>query len=31
LQGGPRGREPYEAIEAFGLDPVADVAARGLR
>jgi hypothetical protein len=31
LQSGPRGREPYEAVEAFGLDPVSDVAARGLR
>jgi hypothetical protein len=27
---GPSGREPYEAEEAFGLDPVEDVRARGL-
>ena len=31
LQPGLRGREPYEAEEAFGLDPVTDVAERGLR
>ncbi|HEY7077435.1 MAG TPA: gluconate 2-dehydrogenase subunit 3 family protein [Solirubrobacteraceae bacterium] len=30
LQPGPAGREPYEAEEAFGLDPVEDVPARGL-
>ena len=30
LQPGPAGREPHEAIEAFGLDPVVDVPARGL-
>jgi len=30
LQAGPRGREPYEATEAFGLDPVLDVPRRGL-
>jgi len=30
LQPGPPGREPHEAIEAFGLDPVSDVPARGL-
>jgi len=30
LQPGPPGREPHEAIEAFGLDPVVDVPARGL-
>ena len=30
LQPGPAGREPYEAEEAFGLDPVTDVPARGL-
>ena len=27
---GPTGREPYEAEEAFGLDPVTDVPQRGL-
>lgn len=31
LQPGTRGREPDEAVEAFGLDPVSDVPARGLR
>jgi hypothetical protein len=30
LQPGPPGREPHEAKEAFGLDPVQDVPARGL-
>jgi hypothetical protein len=30
LQAGPAGREPHEAVEAFGLDPVADVPRRGL-
>jgi hypothetical protein len=30
LQAGPAGREPHEAIEAFGLDPVVDVPRRGL-
>src|SRR5918912_4588379 len=30
LQPGKRGREPYEAVEAFGLDPVTDVPAPGL-
>jgi hypothetical protein len=30
LQSGPAGRDPHEAIEAFGLDPVRDVARRGL-
>jgi len=30
LQPGPPGREPHEAKEAFGLDPVSDVPARGL-
>jgi Gluconate 2-dehydrogenase subunit 3 len=30
LQPGPAGREPHEAKEAFGLDPVSDVPARGL-
>jgi hypothetical protein len=30
LHTGPTGREPYEAIEAFGLDPVDDVERRGL-
>jgi hypothetical protein len=30
LQPGPPGREPHEAKEAFGLDPVNDVPARGL-
>jgi hypothetical protein len=30
LQPGPPGREPHEAIETFGLDPVVDVPARGL-
>jgi Gluconate 2-dehydrogenase subunit 3 len=30
LQPGPAGREPHEAVEAFGLDPVTDVPARGL-
>jgi hypothetical protein len=30
LQPGRPGREPYEAREAFGLDPVNDVPARGL-
>jgi hypothetical protein len=30
LQPGPPGREPYEGREAFGLDPVSDVPARGL-
>ena len=30
LKIGPVGREPYEAREAFGLDPVVDVPARGL-
>jgi hypothetical protein len=30
LQPGKPGREPYEAEEAFGLDPVSDVPARGL-
>jgi hypothetical protein len=27
---GPTGRDPHEALEAFGLDPVRDVPARGL-
>jgi hypothetical protein len=31
LAPGLRGRDPHEAREAFGLDPVTDVAARGLR
>ncbi|QEC47418.1 gluconate 2-dehydrogenase subunit 3 family protein [Baekduia soli] len=31
LAPGPRGREPFEAEEAFGLDPVTDVSRRGLR
>jgi hypothetical protein len=30
LQPGPPGREPHEAKEAFGLDPVSDAPARGL-
>jgi Gluconate 2-dehydrogenase subunit 3 len=30
LHVGPTGREPYEAQEAFGLDPVVDVPRRGL-
>jgi hypothetical protein len=30
LQPGPAGRDPHEAIEAFGLDPVRDVPRRGL-
>jgi hypothetical protein len=30
LRPGPAGREPHEAIEAFGLDPVVDVPRRGL-
>jgi hypothetical protein len=30
LQAGPAGREPHEAGEAFGLDPVVDVPRRGL-
>ena len=30
LHTGPTGREPYEAEEAFGLDPVTDVQRRGL-
>jgi hypothetical protein len=30
LQPGPPGREPYEAIEAFDVDPVRDVPERGL-
>ena len=29
LQPGPHGREPHEAVEAFDIDPVPDVAARG--
>jgi hypothetical protein len=29
LQPGPAGREPHEALEAFDIDPVPDVAARG--
>lgn len=31
LAPGPRGRDPDEAVEAFGLDPVTDVPSRGLR
>jgi hypothetical protein len=30
LQQGERGRDPDESAEAFGLDPVTDVAKRGL-
>jgi hypothetical protein len=30
LAPGPRGRDPHEALEAFGLDPVSDVRRRGL-
>jgi hypothetical protein len=30
LNPGPAGREPHEAVEAFGLDPVVDVPRRGL-
>ena len=30
LQPGPPGREPYEALEAFGVDPVKDVPQRGV-
>jgi len=30
LAPGPRGRDPHEALEAFGLDPVVDVPRRGL-
>ena len=29
LAPGPTGRSPYEAVEAFDIDPVPDVAARG--
>jgi hypothetical protein len=30
LAPGPQGRDPHEALEAFGLDPVVDVPRRGL-